>query len=195
MPRINLLPWREQQRKERRREFAIAAGAAAVAAALVACGGKLLYSSWTSSQIAENEYLRKEITKLDQQITDILELENRRQRLKARTDIIQRLQSSRPEIVHVFDEVVKTVPEGIYLTTIKQTGKKLEIHGIAQSSTRVSTFMRNIDASAWMDNPVLEVVETAKDSPTGGSSFTLYADTVGVDLDNDKETTKKVAKQ
>jgi type IV pilus assembly protein PilN len=195
MPRINLLPWREQQRKERRREFGIATAGAAVAAVLVAFGGKLLYSSWTSSQIAKNEYLRKEITKLDQQITDILELENRRQRLKARTDIIQRLQSSRPEIVHVFDEVVKTVPEGIYLTSIKQTGKKLEIHGIAQSSTRVSTFMRNIDGSVFMDNPVLEVVETAKDSPTGGSSFTLYADTVGVDLENDKETTKKVAKQ
>jgi type IV pilus assembly protein PilN len=195
MPRINLLPWRDQQRKERRREFGIAAAGACVAAVLTAFGGKLLYSSWTSSQIARNEYLKKEITKLDAQITDILDLENRKQRLLARMDIIERLQRSRPEIVHVFDEVVKTVPEGVYLSSLKQTGKKLEIHGIAQSSTRVSTFMRNIDASAWLDNPVLEVVEAAKDSPTGGSSFTLYADTVGVDLDSQEETTKKVAKK
>jgi type IV pilus assembly protein PilN len=195
MPRINLLPWRDQQRKERRREFGIATAGACVAAVLAAFGGKLLYSSWTSSQMARNEYLKKEITKLDAQITDILDLENRKQRLLARMDIIERLQRSRPEIVHVFDEVVKTVPEGIYLSSLKQTGKKLEIHGIAQSSTRVSTFMRNIDASAWLDNPVLEVVEAAKDSPTGGSSFTLYANTVGVDLDAQEETTKKVVKK
>jgi type IV pilus assembly protein PilN len=96
--------------------------------------------------------------------------------------------------VHLFDEIVKTVPEGVYLTGIKQTGNKLEIHGIAQSSTRVSTFMRNIDSSVWMDNPVLQVVESAKDSPTGGSNFTLTSDVVGVDLENGGETTvKKVA--
>jgi type IV pilus assembly protein PilN len=89
---------------------------------------------------------------------------------------------------------VKTVPEGVYLTSIKQTGRKLEIHGIAQSSTRVSSFMRNIDASTWMANPVLQVVEAAKDAPTGGSSFTLFTDTVGVDLDGGGDSTsKKVA--
>jgi type IV pilus assembly protein PilN len=97
--------------------------------------------------------------------------------------------------VHLFDEIVKTVPEGVYLTNIKQTGNRLEIHGVAQSSTRVSTFMRNIDASVWMDNPVLLVVESAsKDSSTGGSNFTLTSDVVGVDLENGGETTvKKVA--
>ena len=96
--------------------------------------------------------------------------------------------------MHLFDEIVKTVPEGVYLTSLKQSGRKLEIHGVAQSSTRVSTFMRNIDSSSWMDNPVLQVVESAKDSPTGGSSFTLFTDTVGVDLGNMGETTvKKVA--
>ncbi len=98
-------------------------------------------------------------------------------------EIIEKLQRKRPEIVHLFDEIVKTVPEGIYLTAIKQTGNKLEIHGVAQSSTRVSTFMRNIDSSVWMDNPVLQVVESAKDSPTGGSNFTLTSDVVGVDLE------------
>src|ERR1700722_2894997 len=195
MPRINLLPWREQERKVRRREFGVAMGGAAFAAVIFVLGGKLLYSSWIDSQNAKNNLLKKEIVKLDAQIADIQDLENRKQRLVARMEIIEKLQRKRPEIVHLFDEFVKTVPEGVYLTQIKQTGsKRLEIHGVAQSSTRVSTFMRNIDASAWMDNPVLQVVEAAKDSPTGGSSFTLFTDMVGVDVDSSGETpVKKVA--
>ena len=194
MPRINLLPWREQERKIRRREFGVAAGAAIFAAVIFVLGGKLLYSSWTDAQNEKNALLKKEIVKLDAQIADIQDLENRRQRLLARMEIIEKLQRKRPEIVHLFDEIVKTVPEGVYLTAIKQTGNKLEIHGIAQSSTRVSTFMRNIDSSVWMDNPVLQVVESARDSPTGGSNFTLTSDVVGVDLENGGETTvKKVA--
>jgi type IV pilus assembly protein PilN len=194
MPRINLLPWREQERKVRRREFLVAAGGAVFAAAIFVLGGKLLYTGWTDAQNEKNNLLKKEIVKLDAQIADIQDLENRKQRLVARMEIIERLQRKRPEIVHLFDEIVKTVPDGIYLTSIKQTGNKLEIHGVAQSSTRVSTFMRNIDASTWMDNPVLQVVESAANSPTGGSSFTLFTDTVGVDLENGGETTvKKVA--
>ena len=195
MPRINLLPWREQERKVRRREFMVAAGGAVFAAIIFTLGGKLLYSQWTDSQNAKNELLRNEIKKLDAQIADIQDLWNRKQRLVARMEIIERLQRKRPEIVHLFDEIVKTVPEGVYLTNIKQSGNKLEIHGVAQSSTRVSTFMRNIDGSVWMDNPVLLVVESAsKDSSTGGSNFTLTGDVVGVDLENGGETTvKKVA--
>jgi type IV pilus assembly protein PilN len=194
MPRINLLPWREQERKVRRREFLIAAGAAVFAAVIFAAGGKLVYSSWTDSQNEKNNLLKKEIVKLDAQIADIQDLENRKQRLVARMEIIEKLQSSRPKVVHLFDELVKQVPDGVYLTHIKQNGNKLEIHGVAQSSTRVSTFMRNIDGSAWLANPELQVVEAAKDSPTGGSSFTLFVDTVGVDLDSIGQTpVKKVA--
>jgi len=193
MPRINLLPWREQERKVRRREFLVALGAAAIAAVIFVLGGKLLYSSWIDSQTAKNNLLKKEIVKLDAQIADIQDLENRKQRLVARMEIIEKLQRKRPEIVHLFDELVKTVPEGIYLTQMKETGKKLEIKGIAQSSTRVSTFMRNIDSSAWMDNPQLQVVESSKDSPTGGSSFTLTSEVVGVDLEGGGETTVKKA--
>jgi type IV pilus assembly protein PilN len=194
MPRINLLPWREQERKVRRREFMVAAGGAIIASVVLIGVGKLLYAGWTDAQIEKNNILKKEIVKLDAQIADIQDLETRKQRLVARMEIIEKLQRKRPEIVHLFDEIVKTVPEGVYLTGIKQTGNKLEIHGVAQSSTRVSTFMRNIDSSVWMDNPVLLVVESAKDSPTGGSNFTLTSDVVGVDLENGGETTvKKVA--
>jgi type IV pilus assembly protein PilN len=191
MPRINLLPWREQERKVRRREFMVAAGGAVFAAVIFVLGGKLLYSSWTDSQREKNTLLTKEIVKLDAQIADIQDLENRKQRLVARMEIIEKLQRKRPEIVHLFDEMVKTVPDGVYLTAIKQTGNKLEIHGVAQSSTRVSTFMRNIDSSVWMDNPVLQVVESARDSATGGSNFTLTSDVVGVDLETGGETTVK----
>jgi type IV pilus assembly protein PilN len=194
MPRINLLPWREQERKVRRREFVVAAGAAVFAAVLFMAGGKLVYSSWIDSQTEKNNLLKREIVKLDAQIADIQDLENRKQRLVARMEIIEKLQRSHPEIVRLFDEIVKIVPEGVYLTQVKQINRKLEIHGIAQSSTRVSTFMRNIDASNWMANPVLQVVETAQNSPTGGSSFTLFTDMVGVDLDNSGESAvKKVA--
>ncbi len=194
MPRINLLPHRELKRKERRREFAVALGGAAIAGIILVGFGKILYGSWIEGQNEKNALLKKEILKLDAQIADIQDLENRKQRLVARMEIIEKLQRKRPEIVHLFDELVKTVPEGIYLTQIKETGKKLEMKGVAQSSTRVSTFMRNIDSSSWMDNPQLQVVETAKDSPVGGSSFTLTSDVIGVDVDNGGETTvKKVA--
>ena len=194
MPRINLLPWREQERKVRRREFMVAAGGAVIASIVVLGLGKLLYTGWTNAQNEKNKILKNEIVKLDAQIADIQDLENRKQRLVARMEIIERLQRKRPEIVHLFDEIVKTVPEGVYLTAIRQTGNKLEIHGVAQSSTRVSTFMRNIDSSVWMDNPVLQVVESAKESATGGSNFTLTSDVVGVDLEHGGETTvKKVA--
>jgi type IV pilus assembly protein PilN len=193
MPRINLLPWREQERKVRRREFSIAAGAAVVAALVFALGGKLVYSSWIDAQNEKNSLLKKEIVKLDAEIADIQDLEDRKQRLVARMEIIEKLQRKRPEIVHQFDELVRTVPDGVYLSSLKQTGNKLEIKGVAQSSTRVSSFMRNIDSSTWMDNPELQVVETAKDSPTGGSSFTVFANTVGVNLEDGGETTVKKA--
>ncbi len=192
MPRINLLPHREQARKIRRREFMVGAGGAVVLAIMVAGVGKVVYSSWIDGQLEKNNLLKKEIVQLDSEIADIQDLEARKQRLVARMDIIEKLQRKRPEIVHQFDEMVRTVPDGVYLTGIKQNGKKLEIHGVAQSSTRVSTFMRNIDGSTWMDNPELQVVEAAKDSATsGGSNFTLTAQTVGVNLDQVGETTVK----
>ncbi len=160
---------------------------------MVALGGKLVYTGWIDAQTAKNDLLKKEIGKLDTQIADIMDLQGRRQRLVARMEIIEKLQSSRPKIVHLFDDLVKAVPEGVYLTSVKQTGTKLELRGVAQSSTRVSTFMRNIDASNWMSNPQLQVVESAKETPNGGSSFTLTADTVGADLDSGSNKPKKVA--
>ena len=177
MPRINLLSWREGQRKERKLAFLVALGVAALAAGVASFAAYLLYGSMIESQQHRNQQLRVEIKTLDKQIEEINNLEVAKQKFIARMEIIEKLQRSRPEIVHVFDEIVRTLPEGVYLTGVKQTDKRLRFDGVAQSSTRVSSFMRNLDGSRWLRNPELEVVQTAKGA-TPGSSFTLTADQV-----------------
>jgi type IV pilus assembly protein PilN len=175
MPRINLLPWRDEQRKRRKLEFGVALGAAAIAAMFAAGGVYVFYGSLISGQEARNVKLRGEITELDRQIEKIDNLESQKQKFIARMQIIEKLQRSRPEVVHLFDEVARTIPEGAYLTGIKQTNNKLKFEGVAQSSTRVSSFMRNIDASLWLRNPELEVIET-KAGQALGANFTLSAE-------------------
>jgi type IV pilus assembly protein PilN len=138
----------------------------------------LLLKSMIDGQVTRNEKLRTEIKQLDKQIEEINNLESAKQKFIARMEIIEKLQRSRPEIVHLFDEIVRTVPEGVYLTAVKQTDKHLKFDGIAQSSTRVSTFMRNIDASEWLKNPDLERIET-KAGQIGGANFIVYADQIG----------------
>ena len=177
MPRINLLPWREAQRKERKLAFLVALGVAALAAGVAAFAAYLLYGSMIEAQEHRNNNLRAAIKTLDKEIEEINSLESAKQKFIARMEIIEKLQRSRPEIVHVFDEIVRTLPEGVYLTAVKQNGMRLKFEGIAQSSTRVSSFMRNLDGSQWLRNPELEVVQTTKGSGPG-SSFTLTADQV-----------------
>jgi len=177
MPRINLLPWREAQRKERKLAFLVALGGAAIAACVAAFAVYLMYGSMIEGQVHRNDMLRGEIKKLDKQIEEINDLESQKQKFIARMQIIETLQRSRPEIVHVFDEIVRTLPEGVYLTGVHQNANHIKFEGIAQSSTRVSSFMRNIDGSQWLRNPGLEVVQTSK-SAGSGSSFVLTADEV-----------------
>src|SRR6202011_1600821 len=177
MPRINLLPWREHERKERKVAFTVALGVSALAAGVVTFAIYLMFGTMIDAQERRNEQLRVEIKHLDKQIEEINDLESSKQKFIARMEIIEKLQRSRPEIVHVFDEIVRTLPDGVYLTGVKQTDKKFKFEGVAQSSTRVSSFMRNIDGSEWLRNPELEVVQTSKTSGPG-SSFTLTADQV-----------------
>jgi type IV pilus assembly protein PilN len=190
MPRINLLPWRDEQRKERKLAFGVAIGGATLAA-LVAMGATyMMFGSMIDAQDSRNERLREEIKLLDKQIEEINALESSKQKFIARMEIIEKLQRSRPEIVHLFDEIVRQLPEGVYLTGVKQTDKRLKFEGVAQSSTRVSTFMRNIDGSEWLKNPELAVVQTGQSS---GSSFTLFADQVsnaGTEADMKKAPSK-----
>jgi type IV pilus assembly protein PilN len=184
MPRINLLPHREELRKERKLKFVVAMVSAAALSVLVTFVVYLMFNSAIDAQMARNDRLRQEIKRLDTQIEEINNLETAKQNFIARMDIIERLQRSRPEIVHVLDEIVRTLPDGVYLTGVRQSSKRLKFDGVAQSSTRVSTFMRNIDGSDWLRNPELEVVQTAKGQQSG-SSFTLFADQVSnADADN-----------
>jgi type IV pilus assembly protein PilN len=196
MPRINLLPWREDERKERKLAFTVALGVSGLGAAVVTFAIYLMYGTMIDAQEHRNDQLRAEIKKLDKQIEEINDLETSKQRFIARMDIIEKLQRSRPEIVHVFDEIVRTLPDGVYLTGVKQTDKRFKFEGVAQSSTRVSSFMRNIDGSEWLRNPELEVVQTTKDKGPG-SNFTLYADqraTVSQDEGSSKGKGKPGAK-
>ena len=177
MPRINLLPWRAELRQQRKKEFLVALLGAAIAGGVLVYGSKLMVGGWISNQVQRNTILKNEIAQLDKQIEEIKGLESQRERLVARMKVIGELQRSRPEIVHLFDEIVRQLPEGVYLTSVKQTNKRLKFDGVAQSSTRVSAFMRNIDGSEWLRNPDLEVVET-RNGQTTGSNFTLFAEQV-----------------
>jgi type IV pilus assembly protein PilN len=192
MPRINLLPHRESKRKERKLKFLVALGAAAVAAGVTSFAAYLMYGQMIDAQQYRNQKLRAEIKTLDKQNEEINNLETAKQKYIARMEIIERLQRSRPEIVHVFDEIVRTLPEGVYLTSVKQNDKRLKFEGVAQSSTRVSSFMRNIDGSEWLRNPELEVVQTTKGP---GSSFTLTAYQVSAAGADDNAGAKAARKQ
>jgi type IV pilus assembly protein PilN len=174
MPRINLLPWREAERKRKRQEFAVGAVAAIILAVVIGFLFSWQMQSAINAQNERNQLLKAEIQKLDKQIEEINGLDQQKQRLVARMEVIQQLQRSRPEAVHLVDELVRTLPEGVYLTSVKQTDRKVQLKGVAQSSTRVSAYMRNIESSPWLDNPALEIVQSKGNSDTG-SEFVLYA--------------------
>jgi len=191
MPRINLLPWRAEQRQERKKQFFMALGGAAIVAVGIVYLSKLTVEGWITNQSGRNTILTHEIAELDKQIEEIKGLENQRERLIARMKVIGELQRSRPEVVHLFDEIVKAVPEGIHLTEVKQTGNHIELQGMAQSSTRVSTLMRNIDSSDWLSDPGLDVVQTVANGPEHQSQFKLFAQQVATTNDDDPKSDAK----
>ena len=187
MPSINLLPWREAERKKRQRDFGVALGGAVIVAIAVVMLTLLAYSQMISGQQARNDRLTTEIKILDESIAEIEGLERQKERLLARMEIIEELQKSRPEIVHLFDELVRQLPEGVYLTGMKQTGSRVEIRGIAQSSTRVSALMRQIDSSEWMGDPEVERVETTQSGASRQSEFVVYLKQVRSNSEEDME--------
>jgi type IV pilus assembly protein PilN len=175
MPRINLLPWREEERKRRQRDFGMAVGGAVLAGVAVVMLTMLAYSQMISGQDRRNVRLTDEINQLQRSIEEIDGLERQKERLLARMEIIDELQKSRPEVVHLFDELVRQLPEGVYITSIKQTGARLEIRGVAQSSTRVSALMRQVDASEWLADPEVERVETTTSGASRQAQFVVFA--------------------
>jgi len=177
MPRINLLPWREERRKARQVQFNILMGVAAAAGLFTVGLMYIAMDAAISNQNARNDFLTQQIAFEDQQIEKIKSLQETKQALIERMQIIQQLQQSRPIVVHLFDQLVKTLPPGVYLSSVVESGNDLTIQGVAESSARVSTYLRNIDASPWLGEPNLQVVQ--KDpSKTGAQTFTLTAKVV-----------------
>ena len=159
MARINLLPWRAERRKARQKEFVSMLGLAALGGVLASFLIATYYSGRISNQTGRNEYLRAEITKVDTQIKEIEELDKKKGKLLARKEVIEQLQANRSQMVHLFDSLVRTIPDGVTLTSIKQEGEILTLGGRSQSNARVSTYMRNLEGSGWMTSPDLNVIE------------------------------------
>lgn len=155
MIRINLLPHREEKRKAKRQQFYGLLGLVSILALLVAFLVYTIIDGYVSAQNAKNDFLKKEIAVLDKQIDQIKRLKEQTQALLARKQIIESLQRDRAEAVHLLSEVVKQMPEGIYIRSLKQDGTKISLIGYAQSNARVSTLMRNIEASQWLERPQL----------------------------------------
>ncbi len=174
MPSINLLPWREEERQKRQKEFGVAMIASVLAAVGVVIATMFYYDALIDNQERRNDRLTAEIRELEKSIEEIDGLERQKERLLARMEIINELQKSRPEIVRLFDEMVRQMPEGVYLTGMKQTGSRIEIRGVAQSSTRVSALMRQIDSSEWLADPDVDRVVTTQSGTTRQSEFVVY---------------------
>lgn len=170
---LNLLPWRAKRRKQREREFFSLLGFAAVLGALLVLAGIFFYNGRIEHQQARNNFIRGEITKLEEQIKEIERLEERRRQLIARKDVIERLQADRTRMVHLFDELVRTIPEGVRLTSIKQAGPLLTLEGLAQSHARVSTYMRRLDESDWLTKPDLSIIDAKGEDQGSRFAFTL----------------------
>lgn len=171
--RINLLPWREELKKERQREFFVALGVAAALGAGVWLGGHTYLTGLIDHHEYRNNMLRTEIKELDRKIAKISDLEKVRDQLNSRMEVIQNLQRGRPQIVYLFEEMVQTLPEGLYLESLRQNGQNLTLTGVGQSNARVSSYMERLDRSDWLRDPDLSVIEVRERSGTRVSNFTL----------------------
>lgn len=180
MAKINLLPWRAEQRRERARQFYSTLILSMILTAMVMGVVHWTYVGIIEEQNQRNAYLDSEIKVLDKEIEEIEALEKQRADLEQRMNIIQELQQSRPLNVHLFDDLPRLLPEGIYLTEIVRKDNKLTIKGKTESSPRVAAFMRNIESSQWVGSPDLDVISADRKSATPSSDFLLYAVQKGV---------------
>ena len=190
MARINLMPWREKRRKERQRAFASLVGFAALAAVAVLALGWLFRAGQIEVQESRNDQLTKEIDLMKKKVEEIQDLDIKRERLLGRKQVIEELQSNRSHMVHLFDQLVRTVPEGIMLSSVNQRGTALTIEGRSESNSRVSEYLRRLDASGWLDKPDLQIIEEegsgarARSGSTSGSDSLPYLFKIQVTLVN-----------
>lgn len=176
MARINLLPWRAERRKQRQRDFYGMLGAAAVGGVLLTGLIWFYYSNQITGQHARNDFLTQKIAEVKKQNEEIDRLDTQRDRLLARKAVIEELQAKRSQMVHLFDSLVRTIPDGVVLTGIKQEGDVLTLSGRTQSNARVSTYMRNLEGSGWMKSPELTIIEAkAQESAQGGAVVDVKA--------------------
>ena len=173
MIRINLLPHRAEKRRARQVQFAALSVISVVLGALLVGFVHAAISSQVSYQERRNAYLKQETAVLDKQIEEIKKLREQTQSLLARKDAVEKLQSDRSDVVHLLDQMLRILPDGVYLKTLKQTGNKINIVGYAQSNARISTLMRAVEDSPWLDSPALIVINATSAGGTRVSEFTL----------------------
>ena len=178
MAKINLLPWREAYRAEKKKEFVTLLGMVLIFAAVVAFGWDRVVNSQIDSQNSRNQLLKAEIAKLDKQVKEIDELTKRRQNLLDRIKVIQEVQGNRPEIVKIYDEFVRAVPDGVYFTKMARKGSSISLEGFAQSNSRVSVLMRKLDSSYKFSDPNLTKVKANSVLGENGSQFEMQVKVV-----------------
>jgi type IV pilus assembly protein PilN len=173
------LPWREARREELKRAFLTILGLVAIAGVLLVVLGDRIVNAQIDTQRARNDYLTQNIRELDKQVEEIKDLQRKRNQLIDRMRVIQELQGNRPIIVRVLDQLVRTVPDGVFYTSVTATGQELTIEGVAESNNRVSSLMRRLDASDWLKDPNLNAVRAA---PAFGDQANTFDLKVQVDL-------------
>ncbi len=187
MARINLLPWREERRKQQQIEFFAILGIAAAITLLVWGAVHMHYSARIDYQNTRNQFLETQITRLDKKIEEIQQLEQEKERLLSRMRAIEQLQTNRPLIVRLFDELINNLPEGVSVTKVEQSGKNITINGVAQSNARVSSFMRNLESSAWLESPELDIIQAETAEGLRISNFTLRFNQVIPEAEDEEE--------
>jgi len=188
MTTINLLPWREEHRQEQKKQFGVLTFLMMFLAAAIVGLIHIQMASKIDYQLSRNEFMSNEISKLDEEIAEIRDLKKVRRSLVERMEVIQDLQRSRPSIVHLFTEIVSTVPNGVYLESLTQKGSNLLMNGEAESNARVSTYMRNLDRSEWLKDPNLSVIEIEDIKVNRISTFTLTVKQTSPDANDDEVT-------
>lgn len=171
--RINLLPWREMRRKEQDRQLLTIAVGAWILMGVIIFYAHIHVSALIENQNKRNDFLNQEIAKVEKEIKEIAELKKKRADLIARMNVIYQLQGDRAKVVHLFDELARKLPEGIYLTSLNHTGGSIALKGTAQSNARVSALMRNLDSSDWFAEPELEVITVKAQGSDRVSEFSM----------------------
>lgn len=184
MAHINLLPWRERLREERRREFlSILVGVVIIAAGLLFLVDRY-YNREIDNQTARNDFLRSEISLLDAQVAEISELQQQKEDIRARMNVITDLQGTRPVIVRIFDELVRTLPEGVYYETLERTGDTIAIEGVSESYARITELMRRLDDSEWFTEADLSDISAADVAQSTISNTLTFTLTLNLELPN-----------